>query len=89
MHRLPRRSALVLLCLAVLAGAVVAQAYREEMQLRRERPLADSALVVTARGTIEYAEWGDGPAVLVIHGAGGRRQSGLATSTRLPSGSRK
>jgi 2-hydroxy-6-oxonona-2,4-dienedioate hydrolase len=32
---------------------------------------ASSRLIETRHGTLEYAEWGQGPAVLVLHGAGG------------------
>lgn len=53
-----------------VCAAVSAIALRETAE-RRAELARDSALAGTAYGSVEYAEWGSGPAVLVIHGAGG------------------
>jgi pimeloyl-ACP methyl ester carboxylesterase len=59
-----------------LAGAViatrVAQAYQRDQRIALARLTAQSDVIQTARGPVEYAEAGaDGPAVLVVHGAAG------------------
>ena len=45
--------------------------YRREMRVARERVRSGSQVIDTAHGPIEYTTWGNGPPVLVIHGAGG------------------
>lgn len=46
------------------------------MRAIRRRLHEDSHLAHTARGQIEYATWGSGPAVLIVHGAGGGYDQG-------------
>jgi pimeloyl-ACP methyl ester carboxylesterase len=64
-----------------LAGAVaatrVAQAYRRDQRVARAQLLALSTVTETARGPVEYGEYGHGPAVLVSHGGGGGFDQGL------------
>lgn len=52
--------------------------YRREIRAAHERVLAGSRIVETACGPIEYAAGGDGPPVLVVHGAGGGYDQGHA-----------
>jgi pimeloyl-ACP methyl ester carboxylesterase len=54
--------------------------YKYEMQAARERVLAGSQIIQTNSGPIECATAGDGPPVLVSHGAGGGWDQGLLTA---------
>lgn len=64
--------ALTLVALAVLAVAATYTAYTRDLDAARARIAAASTLAHTPCGAIEYAELGGkGPAVLVVHGAGG------------------
>jgi pimeloyl-ACP methyl ester carboxylesterase len=48
------------------------------MRTTRDRLAAGSRLIETRHGPIEYTTWGEGPPVLVVHGAGGGYDQGLA-----------
>jgi pimeloyl-ACP methyl ester carboxylesterase len=66
----------------VLAGLLVAiiwvnQSYRTDIQTARLHLSEGSTIVETSCGSIEYAERGTGPPVLIIHGAGGGYDQGL------------
>ena len=64
----------------VLAGAVSALIYanyRRDIRRARDRVAAGSQLAQTPFGPIEYAEIGDGPPILLVHGAGGGYDQGL------------
>ena len=69
----PRRTRILLIVAAALAVGVglVWSGYRADLQAERARIATGSALVHTPCGPIEYAEAGSGPAVLLVHGAGG------------------
>jgi pimeloyl-ACP methyl ester carboxylesterase len=54
-----------------VALGVAWSAFRADLQAERTRVANGSALLQTACGPIEYAEAGTGPAVLLVHGAGG------------------
>jgi pimeloyl-ACP methyl ester carboxylesterase len=54
--------------------------YKYEMQAARERVLTGSQIIQTNSGPIECATAGDGPPVLVSHGAGGGWDQGLLTA---------
>jgi 2-hydroxy-6-oxonona-2,4-dienedioate hydrolase len=72
-----------LLLLAAAVGAVVTHlAYRQDLSAARER-LASGAIADTSCGPIEYAASGDGPPVLVVHGAGGGFDQGLMLAAPL------
>jgi len=72
-----RNSVLVVLA-AVIAGLGVATYYYEsDIQQARDRVASGSQIVQTPCGPIEYAVVGDGPPVLVVHGAGGGFDQGL------------
>lgn len=51
--------------------------YRGEIAAARQRVLEGSQLLITENGMLEYAVEGEGPAVLVIHGAGGGYDQGM------------
>ena len=58
-------------------GAVVHAAYRRDIRAARVRIASRSLVAETSGGSIEYAVAGDGPPVLVVHGAGGGYDQGL------------
>jgi len=60
-----------------VAGAVPLRAYRTEIHAARKRIKASARVLETAAGRIEYGDAGDGPPVLMIHGAGGGFDQGL------------
>jgi 2-hydroxy-6-oxonona-2,4-dienedioate hydrolase len=66
-----RRVVLFVSAAAALAAAMVYMQYRADLSTARQRLLAGSQLAQTACGPVEYTVVGSGPAVLVIHGAGG------------------
>ena len=72
------RTVLALLGLAVLyVGWRVFTTYRRAIDMARERVATGSRLVETRCGTVEYAVAGNGPPVLLAHGAGGGYDQGL------------
>ena len=85
MRRRRRRAAKAgsraLLAAAALGGAALsaraARRYRRDIRRERERIESGSAVADTAAGPIEYAISGEGPPVLVVHGAGGGFDQGL------------
>ena len=68
---------------AAIALSLVYQAYRRDIADARERVRAGSTIANTACGPIEYATIGDGPPVLVVHGAGGGIDQGMAFGAPL------
>jgi len=75
--------------LAVILSALNYAKYRGDIRQARERISVGSQIVQTPCGTIEYAIVGDGPPVLVVHGAGGGFDQGLDfTKTLVQSGFR-
>lgn len=63
--------------LAVGAGATYL-AYARDMRATRARLAAGSQIIETRHGPIEYTTWGEGPPVLVVHGAGGGYDQGIS-----------
>jgi 2-hydroxy-6-oxonona-2,4-dienedioate hydrolase len=63
--------------LAGFAGWLTASAYRRDIGASRARVAEGSRIAYTPHGPIEYALAGDGPPVLMIHGAGGGYDQGL------------
>lgn len=55
----------------LLVTVVVSALALGEASHRSEVLKNQSSVAATRHGEIEYAEWGEGPAVLVVHGAGG------------------
>lgn len=69
-HRL--RNAAVAIIGGLALGAAIAMASGNRAAEKRASELAaERSLAQTRHGRIEYISWGDGPPVLVIHGAGG------------------
>lgn len=73
--------------LALLAAAVSSgyASHRRDMRASRQRLAGGSRVVETAAGPIEYAQAGDGAAVLISHGAGGGFDQGLELGRPLVS----
>jgi pimeloyl-ACP methyl ester carboxylesterase len=66
-----RRTLLVAAILLIAAAGLIYAQYRSDLSTARRELLAGSRIAPTACGPVEYAVAGSGPAVLVIHGAGG------------------
>jgi 2-hydroxy-6-oxonona-2,4-dienedioate hydrolase len=75
-----RKTRVVLALVGILILALAALTYinyRRDLNRARFRISSGSHVVNTKSGLIEYADVGDGPPVLVIHGAGGGFDQGL------------
>lgn len=82
--RTPARTTLLIALGAMIVGLVtVTFLYREDIQEARGRASSGSQIAHTSCGAIEYAVAGDGPPVLVVHGAGGGFDQGLEVSAPL------
>jgi len=57
--------------------------YQRDLRLAHERVSAGSVVVQTPCGPIEYASSGDGPPVLIVHGAGGGFDQGMGFAEPL------
>lgn len=78
MKRSRFRNAILIVLGAVVAGLSVATYfYQRDIQQARDRVASGSRIAPTSCGPIEYAVAGDGPPVLVVHGAGGGFDQGL------------
>jgi len=64
-------------CGAAGASALAYLAYRKDLEAARKRIRTDRQFIDSPHGSIEFAEAGDGPAVLFVHGAGGGFDQGL------------
>lgn len=67
----------------VIVAAFVVDRYVEDIRAARDRVATGSLLAETPCGPIEYAVVGDGPPVLVVHGAGGGFDQGMALGEEL------
>ncbi len=73
---------IIILCAGLAAAAVVTvlvlelAEFRADMRTARQRVAGRTRIATTPFGEVEYAEGGTGPAVLVIHGAGGGYDQG-------------
>lgn len=70
----------ILASAAIVAFLAIYAVYNSEVGAARERVLAGSKVIESAMGPIEYTIYGQGPPVLVIHGAGGGYDQGLFTA---------
>lgn len=59
------------------ASALAYATYRRDLEAARARIETDRQFIDSPHGPIEFAEAGDGPAVLLVHGAGGGFDQGL------------
>lgn len=78
-----RRLRLLLFAAVVLLAGFVAAAYQRDIEQAWARVGTGSQITETPCGPIEYAVAGDGPAVLIVHGAGGGFDQGMALSRSL------
>jgi 2-hydroxy-6-oxonona-2,4-dienedioate hydrolase len=67
-----------------VAVAWIALAYRSALSAARQRVSTGSSVAQTKCGPIEYALRGEGPPLLIVHGAGGGFDQGLLLGTPLP-----
>lgn len=82
-ERPARRTALgcgIVLAILTISAVGIGIAYRSDHQAAVERVTGKSALVQTRHGVMEYAEQGQGPPLLMIHGTGGGFDQGLMFS---------
>lgn len=72
-----RLAAVIILAAAVAGLGAVTYFYQRDIREARARVASGSQIARTPCGPIEYAVAGDGPPVLVVHGAGGGYDQGL------------
>ena len=60
----------------IFALGAIYVAYSHDMQTILERMSTESQVIQTRHGPVEFITWGSGPAVLVVHGAGGGYDQG-------------
>ncbi|HEY3645425.1 MAG TPA: alpha/beta hydrolase, partial [Gammaproteobacteria bacterium] len=78
------RAACALLALLSMSGCTwLVPPYRHDLAAARERIGSGSQVVETRCGPIEYAVRGEGPPLLVVHGAGGGFDQGLMIAAPL------
>lgn len=82
-RRRMRATALIASSAAIAALGATTYFYRAEIQDAHNRVSLGSQMVQTSCGPIEYAIAGNGPPVLVVHGAGGGFDQGLEFSAPL------
>jgi pimeloyl-ACP methyl ester carboxylesterase len=85
MTRGRKAAAIPIVALALVAGLIGLGygSYERDIRRARERVSAGSRIAQTACGPIEYALVGDGPPVLVVHGAGGGYDQGVEFGAAL------
>jgi 2-hydroxy-6-oxonona-2,4-dienedioate hydrolase len=69
--------------LGVGMALAIGTAYRRDIAAARERIAVGSSIATTRCGRIEYVRRGKGPAVLVVHGAGGGFDQGAGLAEAL------
>lgn len=74
---MPKKLRAVVLIVLLVGGALTYASFRRDLKSANERIAAESTVVNTPCGLIEYAERGSGPPMLVVHGAGGGFDQGL------------
>lgn len=77
------RCLLVVLVVLIAISAVVFTAYGRDIRAARDRVAAGGTLLETPCGTLEYAQIGEGAPILLVHGAGGGYDQGLAFGEAL------
>jgi pimeloyl-ACP methyl ester carboxylesterase len=75
MRRHPALRWTVLLGIAAAAAGIYL-VYWQDMRAIEERVAGASRIVETPHGPVEFANWGDGPPLLIVHGAGGGYDQG-------------
>ena len=72
-----RVAAILVSALVIGLFGLIYTSYQRDIRQARERASTGSRIAQTPCGPIEYAVTGDGPPVLVVHGAGGGYDQGL------------
>jgi pimeloyl-ACP methyl ester carboxylesterase len=72
-----RRALLIATPVVAGLGSLTYARYRPDLDRARVRVETGSRVALTRCGPIEYADHGEGPAVLVVHGAGGGFDQGM------------
>ena len=73
----------------LLASAITCIGFSRDLNRMDQQLRAGSTVVPTRHGQIEFTQWGSGPAILVVHGAGGGYDQGrLLADTFGPPGYR-
>ncbi|WP_207640840.1 alpha/beta fold hydrolase [Desulfitibacter alkalitolerans] len=72
-----KKNLLVTAILLMVLFSVVYIQYHSDITYAHQRVLEGSNILLTKNGEIEYAVEGDGPPVLLVHGAGGGYDQGL------------
>ena len=74
-----RLSLIIIILGGIIAVILIATypSYRSDIRAARKRVMSGSRVIETKCGPIEYATMGEGPPVLVVHGAGGGYDQGL------------
>ena len=83
MQRSKRKLAVGVLAVAAAGVAWAYALYRRDLDAARARLDGASEIAATRCGPIEYATVGSGPPILVVHGAGGGFDQGLAVGSSL------
>lgn len=75
--KLPNRFLLGLMVLVIMIpGGTVYRQYRADMQGAYQRTASGGKVIETACGPVQYSEYGEGPPMLIVHGAGGGYDQG-------------
>ncbi len=87
MARSRARRAVFILAAVLVAGAValIVSSYQRDIGQARQRVATGSQIALTPCGPIEYAIAGQGPPILMVHGAGGGFDQGLDYGAPLAS----
>ncbi len=91
-QRRSQRAALALIAGAVAttaAAVLVGRAFRRDMRRARARVGGRSQIIASRFGAIEYADVGQGPPLMMIHGTGGGFDQSLRFSARLIAAGRR
>jgi 2-hydroxy-6-oxonona-2,4-dienedioate hydrolase len=70
----------------ILAVSSTYVAYSNDMEATLERMSTESRVIQTRHGPVEFTTWGSGPAVLVVHGAGGGYDQGRSIAKAIGGG---
>lgn len=60
----------------VISGGLIYRQYQRDMALAYGRISSGGKMIETACGPIQYTEFGEGPPMLIVHGAGGGYDQG-------------
>ncbi len=67
----------IIAVIVIVALIVTYLNYQSDINAARERVMSGNRIVETKCGTIEYATMGEGPPILIVHGAGGGYDQGI------------